>query len=200
MGRSLSNVGLCCSVEGPNFLRFDTTFVVRVCEIPADPALKIPSHPIFHTFLTLCEHLYNYHAVSELLLQSQIPQFPKSPRSWGLNPPLPAEAAAEVSQAAQSSSRDALANSNPISQAFISLTGDLISAELLCDLMRRTSKLHFPHLIHSSGLITAMGSVFLVFGFFYFLLAIYYLPSCFTAPNLISAITQGCCFSKEEKL
>lgn len=90
----------------------------------------------------------------------------------------------------------ALANSNPLFQSFVSLTGDLISAELVCDLMRRTSKLPFPHLIHSSGLITAMGGGF----FFYFLLAIYYLPSCFTAPNLISAITQGYCFSEEEKL
>lgn len=92
------------------------------------------------------------------------------------------------------------ANSYPTFWDFISLTGDLISAELVCDLMRKTSKLLFPHLIHSSGLITAMGSGFVVFLFFYFPLAIYYLPSCFTGPNLISAITQGYCFSEEEKL
>lgn len=51
--------------------------------------------------------------------------------------------------------------------------------------MSQTSELLFQHLIHSSGLITEMG------GIFFFLLSIYYLPSCFTAPNLISAITWG---------
>lgn len=167
MGRSLWNVGLCCSAREPNFLRPTLQEWLRLCEIPADPALKIPSPPIFHAFLTLWERLCSYHPLPELLLQLQTPQLPNSCRAPGagaLNPSLPAQAAAGTSQAARAAAVMALANSNPLFQSFVSLTGDLISAELVCDLMRRTSKLPFPHLIHSSGLITAMGG-----GFFFFI-------------------------------
>lgn len=37
-----------------------------------------------------------------------------------------------------------------------------MSTELVCNLMSRTPKLLFQHLIHSSGLITEMGDFFIV--------------------------------------